>query len=452
MKNIKILCVFPVILAGLTGCKNKKNQNKAFDWGVYHDDVIYSTPTYEEIDVAKEGTAPYNIVLTGVPEEGIPQTRWDDYNIKLHCWYKDGTQADFDFKEKNIPIKDRHLLAEVGTHTFDLGFSPMPRTWEFKIIENKSWQGFKCFFFDGSNTLIHTQTVGYYENATYNGPAIEPVDAVEIQYRFIGWNHELTYICQDMQFKALYKSVEKRDYARKPAVANHKLIGSVEDIANQKGSTNLYLGRLQGVAGIYSNIEHLGGSNITLRVPNTDFGKYWNEMNKVAQDHIFYREVDSKASYFQGSVANMLTSLNYNTVMDVRFTYPTDTTIKLEDNIDATLSANDPYDNVLSRINPYINKVEVITVGSKDDGYYRIAVLFDVDVYLTYSYKRIGSEAYELDVYNSLTISPVIGTCRYVLQYSDSEEFKDNFNTNFEIDTETLWNYANAHNWGEWHD
>ena len=50
MKNIKILWVFPVILAGLTGCKNK-NKDKAFDWGVYHDDVIYSTPTYEAIDV-----------------------------------------------------------------------------------------------------------------------------------------------------------------------------------------------------------------------------------------------------------------------------------------------------------------------------------------------------------------------------------------------------------------
>ena len=449
MKNIKILLVFPVILAGLTGCKNKKNEEKSFDWNVYHNDVIYSAPTYEQIDIAKDGTAPYNIVLQGVPEEGIPQTRWDDYDIKLHCWYNDGTQQDIPFKEVNIPIKDRHLLAEIGTHEFDLGFSPMPRKWEFKIIENKNWNGFKCYFFDGSNTLIHTQTVGYYENVVYNGPAIEPVDALEIQYRFTKWNQSLNYVNQDMQLKALYKSVEKRDYARKPADANHKFIGSVIDKANQKGSTNIYLGRLQGVAGIYSNIEYLGGSNIHLQVPNTDFGKYWNEMNKVVQDHILYREVDSKVPYFQGSVANMLTSLNYNTVMDDRFSYPKDTTVKLVDNVDATLSANDPYDNVLTRINPYIGKVEVCTVGSKDSGYYRIAILFDVDVYLTYSYRRISEGAYELDVHNALTISPVIGTCRYVLQTSETEEFKDSFNTYFEIDTETLWNYANAQNWNE---
>ena len=449
MKKIKILWVFPVILAGLTGCKNKKNENKSFDWEVYYDDIVYSTPTYEPIDVAKEGTAPYNIVLTGIPEAGIPQTRWDDYDIKLHCWYNDGTQADFDFKEKNIPIKDRHYLGEVGTHSFDLGFSPMPRKWDFTIIENKSWVGFKCYFFNGSSELIHTQIVGYYENVVYNGPAIEPVDAVEIQYRFTGWNHKLTYVCQDMQFRALYKSVEKRDYARRPADANHKLVGSVEDIANQKGATNLYLGRLQGVAGIYSNIEYLGGSNITLRIPNTDFGKYWNEMNKVVLDHIAYREVDSKASYFQGSVANMLSNLNFNTVMDDRFTYPAGTTIKLEDNVEATLSANDPYDIVLNRCTEYVNSVAVITVGSKDSGYYRIAVIFDVDVYLTYSYKRIGSETYELDVHNALTISPVANSGRYVMQYSETEEFKDNFNTSFEIDTETLWNYANTHNWGE---
>lgn len=446
MKNFKILAIFPVILVGLAGCKNKKENTKPFDWTVYHDDYIYGSPTYEQIDITREGVAPNSIALTGIPEEGILQTRWDDYPIKLRCFYTDGETIEYDFKEKNIPIKYRHKLGEVGTHTFDLGFSPMSRTWEFKIIENPDWKGFKCYFFNGSSVLIHTQTVGYYECVKYDGPQIENIDTLENQYRFTKWSQSLDYVCQDMQFKANYKTIEKRNYARKP-VEGTKHIDSINNVSTQSGSTTLYLGRLYKVPGIYSNIEHLGGKSISLSVPNTDFGKYWNEMNKEAIGHIRYIEDASKAMYFQGSVANMFDGLNYNTVIDDRFVYPTSSTIKLEDNVDAVISKTDPYDNILTRINPYVNKVEVITVGSRETGYYRIAVLFDVDVYLTYSYKKIGEETYELDVHNALTISPVIGTCQYVIQYSEQETFEDTFNTHFDINTETLWACANNQNW-----
>lgn len=448
MKNFKILALFPVILVGLAGCKNKKENAKPFDWTVYHEDYIYGSPTYEPINVAREGVGINSIVLTGIPEEGIPQTRWDDYPIKLRCFYTDGETIDYDFKEINIPIKYRHELGEVGKHTFDLGFSPMSRTWEFNIIENPDWKGFNCYFFNGSSELIHTQIVGYYECATYNGPQIPNVDTLDNQYRFAKWSQSLDYICQDMQFKATYKTIEKRNYARKP-VEGTKHIDSINNVSNQSGSTTLYLGRLYKVPGIFSNVELLGGKNITLTVPNVDFGKYWNEMNQEAINHIKYIADASKETYFHGSVANMLDGLNYNTVIDNRFNYPTSTSIKLEDNVDAMISKTDPYDNILNNINQYVNKVEVITLGSRDAGYYRIAVLFDVDVYLTYSYKKIGAETYELDVHNALTISPVMGTCKYVIQYSETSEFIDTFNTHFDITTETLWACANNQSWSE---
>ena len=449
MKNIKILAVFPVILAGLAGCKNNK-KDQPFDWTIYHEDYIYSTPRYEQINVAKEGTGINSIVLTGVPEEGIPQTRWDDYPIKLHVYYEDGSQGEVDFKEVNIPIEYRYQLGIVGNHEFDLGFAPMSRKWEFKIIENPNWKGFDCYFFNGSDKLIHTQTVGYYESVNYNGPAIEPEDSLTYQYRFTDWNRSLKYISENTQFKAQYKSIEKREYARKPSTQNSVEIDKIADISQEKGTSILLLGRVQRVAGIYSETQYLGGRDITLQIPNADFGKYWNEMNKVVQDHIAYEEVDSKVPYFYGSVENMIATLNYNSIMDTRFSYPKDKAITLEDNISTTITTNDAYDNIVSSINPYIAKQEVITVGSRNEGYYRLAVLFDVDVFLTYSYRRIGQETYELDVYNDLTISPVISSCLYQIQYSETEEFKDEFNTKLVLDTEAMWNSANSHNWGAW--
>ena len=449
MKKLTVLALLSIIVSALVGCNtNKKPQD---DWETYNENFVYNTPRYEPIDVAREGAAPNSIVLTGIPEEGIPQTRWDDYPIKLRCFYSDGEQIDYDFKVENIPISLRHKLGEVGTHTFEIGFDPMPRTWEFKIIENPNWKGFNCYFFDGNNKLVHTQTAGYYESITYNGPEIAPIDELYSQYQFTKWNRSTDYICQNIQFKAQYKNVEKRDYARKPIKYNHHGINSIDDIAQQKGSTILYLGRLYRVAGLYSDVKELDHDDITLRLPNTDFAPYWNNMNKVAQDHIKYVEDPAYTSYFLGSVNNMISNLNYNTIMDRRYRYPTNMELDLEDNVHITVTTNDPYDNILNKVTPYMDKEEIV---SKDhtSGYYRLAVLFDVDVFITYSYRRIGPDTYELDAFNDLTISPVLNSCYYEMQYSEDGEYKDSFDTCFTLDTQVLWWYAHSHNWGEWVD
>ena len=451
MKNIKILTLVSVLLtAGLTGC-NRKNKSQANPWETYHEDYLYNQPVYEPLDVTVEGATPASCVVINLPEEGIPQTRWDDYNIKLRCSYNNVQPREFDLKEVNIPIAYRHLLAEVGEHEIEVKYYLMPLKWTFKITENPDWKGFNCYFFDYNNNLIHKQTAGYYECITYTGEIPAPVETIDYESRFTKWNRDLNYICQDIQFKAEYKAFEKRDYARIPVKYGHMGIGGVENLSKQTGSTTVYIGRLYRVAALYTEVQEYNTKDLTFKLPEDNLGTYWNKVNEIARDHIKYKEIAEYAPYLYGSVENMISNISFNASWDTRFSKPdTVRAVELEDDIVTTMYANDPHANTINLVKPYMGKE--ITVEKKDlqSGFYRFSVRIDFDVYLTYSYKRIGEKEFEIDAYNYLTVCPVLGSQHQEIQYSETEDFKDEFEKNFEIDTEWMYWYAKSHNWGSW--
>ena len=126
--------------------------------------------------------------------------------------------------------------------------------------------------------------------------------------------------------------------------------------------------------------------------------------------------------------------------------------MKLEDNVSIITSGTDPYDFILNTIAPYMDKTDTIPSGKIEIGYYRQAVLMDFDVYLTFSYQRIGPEAFEIGHYNDLTICPVSESVKYEFQYSENKVFKDNFDTHFVIKTKPLYDEAKSHPWGNWED
>ena len=451
MKNIKILAFIPILVgAGLTGCKNKKETNP---WETYHEEYLYNQPVYEPLDVSVEGNYPASVVVINLPEEGIPQTKWDDYDIKLRCVYDNTQPREFNLKEVNIPIPFRHYLGEVGEHEIEIKYDLMPLKWNFKIIENPDWKGFNCYFFDMENNLIHTQGAQYYECITYSGELPKPVETLEYEARFTKWNRSLEYICQTMQFKAQSKQFEKRDYARIPVKYHHKGIGGIDDIAKQKGSTTIYLGRLYRTAALTTEVQEYDGKDLSFKLPENDLGEYYNKVNEIARDHIKYIEVPEFTPYMYGSIPNMISTISFNNVWDSRFRKPSDMmVVELEDGVQTTLSAIDPHTNVINMVTPYIGKEVTVEKAKLQNGYYRYSVIMDFDVYLTYSYKRIGEREYEIDAFNYLTVCPVIASQKEVLQYSETPEFHDEFNKTFEIDTEWMWFYAKSHNWGEWHD
>ena len=412
MKNIHLFGLFPLLLIGAVGCNNQ-NKNKN-DWETYHENRIYTSPVYEPLNLVRENEYPNNIVLVGVPESGIPQTRWDDYDVKLRCWYSEGSTIEYDLKEKNLPISFRHKLGEVGTHEFTLSYDLMPRTWEFKIIENPDWEGCKCYFFDKNNNLIHTQVVGYYQNLQYDGQTPKTEEDMDYQYRFSGWNRSTEYIFEDQQFKATYKSIEKRYYGIKPMTYGHYGIDGFIDRNSQRGQSLVYLGRMYRTSFFHSDSVHLGGKDITLSMNYGDYASYWNEINKVIQDHITYEENSEYALNYQGSVNNMLKNLTYNTMMDDRFRVPSGMEIMLDGGIKIKNSKIDPYCYLSDKASKFDGRRETISVKGNEQGYYRMSAIMDMDVYLTFSYKKIGEVLTEQDQADDITIDTL---CKTVYGY-----------------------------------
>ena len=451
MKKRLILPLLSILVLGVTGCKKSQTEEKQVEWQTYHEDYVYKFPAYEPIDVSREGGAPYTISVIGIPSKGIPQTEWDDSDIKLRCFYDDGVVLDHEFKEKNIPVEYRHFLGEVGTHKISIKYGLMPLEFEFNVVTNPNWKGFTCYFFNTDNKLIHTQVAGYYSSIQYTGPEIPQIEEDDdYEYRFSGWNHSTKYIYQDMQFKTVYDKVEKRLYAVKPYQYGYESIAAVVSENKKKGSSLIYLGRVRRAPALFGESQYLDSTDIELKFNYGDYGTIWNELNKSIISKIKYEHDPNYDSNIYGSVSNLLSAPDYGTLIDSKYNYHGGDKVYLEDEKEIKTSAQDPYVYLSNRVLDYAEKTETVKGLSNAAGYYRLAVLFDFDVYLSISYKRIGETAFEIGEFNQFICCPVIDTITYDIQYSKTTEFGDNFNTNLTLSDKAVYNNAAMLDWGKW--
>ena len=256
-------------------------------------------------------------------------------------------------------------------------------------------------------------------------------------------------INQDTQFKAVMEKTEKRNYSIKPYQSSYVTIGNVVNKTNQKGSALFYLGRIRRVASIYTDTQELTGSDITFQFRYSDFSPYWNNLNSNIIRSIKYESEPDYDSLIYGSVVNMLSHPNFATEMDVKYNYNGGTKVYLETKQEVALSGNNPYDYVANDVLKYISGPVTVKSGENVQGYYRLAVVYDFDIYCSMSFKRIGNKVYELGDFNEFISCPISDTAERVVQYSKDGEFKDNFNTSLTLSSRTVFNNANGIDWGE---
>lgn len=451
MKKSRISLLFPLIVILFAGCKNQQERQRTEQWQQYHDEYVYDVPAYEPIDVVRDGAYPYTITVVGIPSSGIKQAAWDDNSIKLRCFYSDGAMIDHSFQEKNIPIDFRHYLGELGTHKLSIRYGLSSLSFDFTIIANPNFPGYTCYFFDHNEKLIHTQTVGYYGTVVYGGPSLD-VDTEDdnYKYHFVGWNREMKNIHQDTQFKAVMEKTEKRYYAIKPYQSSYVTIGSVVNNTTQKGSALFYLGRVRRAAAIFTETKYLGGSDLTFKFSYSDFSPYWNDLNANVIGSIKYENDPDYDSSIYGSIANVLAHPNYTTALDGKYNYHGGNKVYLENKQDVTMSGNGPYDYVANDVLKWIDGEVTVKLGDNVKGYYRLAVIYDFDVYCSMSFKRIGNKVYEIGDFNEFTVCPVANSAERVVQFSKDENFKENFDTSLSLSSRAVYNNANSIDWNEW--
>jgi len=452
MKKRLILPIFSLLSISLVGCKKEViEDDPTKDWEIYHEDYVYEDPQYEVLDLSKENAYPYSIRVDNIPTEGIPQATWDEYNIKLHCFYSDGSTADVPLYERNLPVECRHYLGEVGEHKLHFAYGIHDYSIEFKVINNPEWKGFNCYFFNMDNKLIHTQIVGYYASLHYSGPDIsEKEEDDDYLYHFTGWNQSTKYIHQDMQYRTQYEKIEKRMYAIKPAKDGYSNVAGIVDSANNKGNSLFYLGRVHRVAAVYSSVAYMTPEGATVEFDYSDYGSFFKEINQSIIGLIKYEHDPNYDSLLYGSVASILMHPEYSMLIDERYEYEGGRKVYLENGKEIQLSAQDPYVYLSNRVLDFVNPHSKASLEKDELGYYRAAVVFDFDVYLSMSYRRIGNNIFEIGAFNRFVVCPDTSTVNYVIQNSKDGKFEDNFDTHLSLSEKAVYNNAAMLDWDEW--
>ncbi len=443
MKNMKLLMLLPsLLMTGLVGCNNKKSNNDR----PYQEDFTYETPLYIPLDVTKEGTTIDRLEVLGLYRP-IKVAEFDDNDVQIRAWYKDGTSHNFDFDVVNVPLEFRHLLGEVGNHEFDIAFGGEKVNFNFTIEENPDFKGYTCYFYDKDKKLMDTEVVGYYQEAIYKGQELpEIIDDNDYQYTLIGWDHSTQYINQDMQFLAIYDKLEKRLRAAKPySMGYHTCAGLVTSDGNS-GKALIYIGRVYRVATLYSEIKELNGEDLKFDFSNyVDFGPFYNDVNDSVASLIKFQSDFDYNSKLYGNAAEIVSSPRFAMSFDSRYSF-NGMKVYLEDGNTAELHNNDPYDYSYNRINGYLFNERTVSKSEKA-GYYRMALLNDYDVYLSASFNRLEKGIYEIGAYNEFLISPVNYSLNLVIQHSYDGIFMNNFDSELVVSTRGLYNAANAIYW-----
>lgn len=447
MKNSKLLFLIPLLVfAPLTGCQKGRNDP------VYHDDILYDGPTYEPINFAREDAVPYSISVLGFPKEGLKQTCWDVYeSIKFRVYYQTDDYTplllDYPFYEKNIPLEFRHYLGEIGTHKINIQYGLMPLEFEFTVIENPDWHGFKCEYFDKDGKYITTEQVDYFAVPSYHGPELVDEEDDVYKYHFVRWNNNAKYVYQDMQFKAVYQKEEKRLVALKPRLTGYDPLGGLISSENpNKGQALIYLGRVKRATLSYGDTKELDMEDIDISFNYGDYSRYWNDLNNSVIAKMRYRHDANYDDCLFGSLANILNHPDFASGFDDRFKIA-ETQAVLENNERVTLSHAEPYDTCISLVNSFNNHQEKITKENYVSGFYRLAVVASVDVYLSISINRLERGVYEVGDFNYFLISPIYSSAAYAIQYCEDNNFAPFDDSYLELSNKAVYETARIIGW-----
>ena len=442
MKNLKLLMLLPILLmTGLTGCSNKANNDRP-----YQEDFVCDGPIYRPIDLSKEGTTIKSVEVLGLYHP-IKAIEFDEADVQLRVWYNDNTSSNFDFDEINIPIEFRHLLGEPGKHEFAIAYGGVTTKFEFLVEENPSFNGFTCYFYNKDKKLIDTEVVGYYQPVTYKGePLPEVIDDNDYQYNLLGWDHDTTYIHQNMQFLANYDKLEKRLRAVKPNMWDYHCLAGLVNEDKTSGKALIYLGRVYRVATLYSEIKELNNEDLELDFSNyTDFGPYFVEANQSIASLIKFKVDSDYNSKLFGNAYEIVATPRFANVFDNRYEFK-GMKCYLEDGTDVSLVGHDPYDYMFNRVNSYLHNKETVKKSEKS-GYYRMALINDYDVFVSVSYNRLEKGIYEIGAYNEFLMSPVNYDLKLVIQHSYDDTFMNNFPSELVLSTKALYSAAEMIDW-----
>ena len=454
MKNIKVLALIPLMVLGslVTACK--KDEQPANTDRPYQEEFVYvDPPLYEPIDLDYGDKQLDRVEIIGIPyTKEIKVADFDNLDVQVRAWYMDNTTHQVPLKMKNIPLDFRHYFGEIGDHSITLTARDIKQTFEFKIVDNPDFKGYKCYFYDRNKKLMDTQTVGYYQTVTYQGAELPQVDEdSDYRYTLTGWDHETKYIHQDMQFLAQYNKLEKRWYAIRQYNRESTTLCGIVNSEKTKGSALAYLGRINRVPAYYGETYELDGEDLLLNIEQGNYTTYIQNLNDTIVRELIEYKVDSEFNMkLYGNPSDIVLHPQFATEFDKNYQYKGGIKAYLENGEDVELSAMDPFENTIDYITRCFSyaKPEI----SKDDkpGYYRAAIVGSFDVYLDVSFNKLGEHIYEIGNYNQFVIAPVRYSFKMDSQYSENGEFGTNFDTHLTVSTRSLFYMADAIDWSNW--
>ena len=411
----------------------------------------YVAPEEVAINITKVGVEVTSVEVINIPDSGIKIADWDNSNIKLHVSYNDSTTEDFDFLVKHIPLESRHYLGEIGHHSIEILVNGHSTTFGFNIINNPDFLGYTCTFIDSySHGEVYETTVGYYQNVTYAGPDFpEHVVGTEFIRKFIGWDYPLDNVHQDMTYNSVYRDTEKRFYGDAVAEGQNNVVSTYKDTDNDTIHALLYLGRIHRVAMNYgATVYHQNGDEaVELSFQElTLFNERWVELNKDSVSYgIRYLFDNTTGQYLFGSSTALTTSpiylSNFENIYD-----QTSCSIRLDTGAVITTSDSPNYSTVYSIASEH--KDETVSVASdKETGYYRIAVVASFDAYVSVSFSKLAYGKYRLETNSKFVFAPVVASVDVCAQFSETEDFINNFDKKIELSNTMLYNVAQGLDW-----
>lgn len=446
MKNVKLFTVLPLlVIPFLMGCNNNGRP--------YQEDFIYNEPdAFEPIDISKGDTAINRIEFVGFPyKHEIKVADFDNTDSSVRVWYEDNTTKIIPLKMINIPVEYRHLFGEIGEHSIELTFRGIKDKFDFKIIDNPDFKGYNCYFYDRNKKLLSQQVVGYYQTAVYTGRELPKVEEDgDYRYTLIGWDHALTNIHQDMQFKATYERLEKRWYAT--GLYNRESTGLSSIVNKEKtlGSSLAYLGRVGRVPAYYGEAKEYINEELPLEIEPGNYTSYLREVNETIVNELIEYKVDPDYnSLLYGNVSEIVTHPNFATSFNKGYQFK-GVKAYLADKSDVEISSEDPFESTIDQITRCFSYIRPIIPKGSESGFYRAAIVGSFDIYLDVSFKKLKDRVYEIGDFNQFVIAPVKNSFKMDYQFSSDLNFGKNFDTKISVSTKTLYNMGDMIDWSEW--
>ena len=431
---------------------------------VKHNDKNNETPMWsyraaeeEMINVTREGVEIASIEMINIPKKGIKVAGWDSTDIAMKVMYTDLTTDTFPFKEKHIPMEYRHFLGEVGHHTLSLAVNGVDLHFGFDIIENPDFHGYTCNFRNTrmqDDPIVQTITVGYYQTAVYTAGGFPDKDIdVDNVERFIGWDYPLTCVHQDMEYRNVFRNVEKRFYGRAISDDNHyRVIKTVQK--DDTWNVLFYLGRSQSATFNHGKAIYHKQGNVEDELAFGQFNPYnemWNELNETIYEYGVDYSINPKYNSMlygtNGSFSNSTTFL-----ADFESMYRNDQgeipslSVVLEDQslVDTSNKAN--YATSYHVASTYLTYTKNVDQDA-EPGYYRIGVTMAYDIYVSVAFKKLAEGKYSLLQGSKFNFAPVEQSKKVVLQFSENEEFDCPIEKKLSFSNETLYNIADSLAW-----